>query len=31
MTYMFDGKQYIVAAIGNTEEERAGFVTLSLP
>ena len=31
MTYMFDGKQYIVAAIGNTEEERAGFVALSLP
>ena len=31
MTYMFEGKQYIVAAIGNTEEERAGFVALSLP
>jgi quinoprotein glucose dehydrogenase len=31
MTYMFDGKQYIVAAIGNTEEERAGLVALSLP
>jgi glucose dehydrogenase len=31
MTYMFDGKQYIVAAIGNTEGERAGFVALSLP
>jgi len=31
MTYMFEGKQYIVAAIGNTEEEHAGFVALSLP
>ena len=31
MTYMFDGKQYIVAAIGNTEGERAGLVALSLP
>jgi quinoprotein glucose dehydrogenase len=31
MTYMFEGKQYIVAAIGNTEEERAGLVALSLP
>ena len=31
MTYMFEGKQYIVAAIGSTEGERAGFVALSLP
>jgi glucose dehydrogenase len=31
MTYMFEGKQYLVAAIGNTEPARAGFVALSLP
>jgi quinoprotein glucose dehydrogenase len=31
MTYMFEGKQYIVAAIGNREPQGAGFVALSLP
>jgi quinoprotein glucose dehydrogenase len=31
MTYMFEGKQYIVAAIGNREPQNAGFVALSLP
>jgi quinoprotein glucose dehydrogenase len=31
MTYMFEGKQYILAAIGNREPQGAGFVALSLP
>ena len=31
MTYMFEGKQYILAAIGNREPQNAGFVALSLP
>jgi quinoprotein glucose dehydrogenase len=31
MTYMFEGKQYIIAPIGGTEPENAGFVALSLP
>ena len=31
MTYMFEGKQYILAAIGNTIPDGAGFVALSLP
>jgi hypothetical protein len=31
MTYMFEGKQYVLAAIGNREPQGAGFVALSLP
>jgi quinoprotein glucose dehydrogenase len=31
MTYMFDGKQYIVAATGSREPQGTGFVALSLP
>jgi quinoprotein glucose dehydrogenase len=31
MSYMFEGKQFIVAAIGSTEPGGAGFVALSLP
>jgi quinoprotein glucose dehydrogenase len=31
MTYMFEGKQYILAAIGSREPQEAGFVALSLP
>ena len=31
MTYMFQGKQYVLAAIGSTESEGAGFIALSLP
>ena len=30
MTYMFDGKQYIVVAIGGTDTE-AEYIALSLP
>lgn len=31
MTYMFEGKQYVLAAIGNVEPQDAGLITLSLP
>jgi quinoprotein glucose dehydrogenase len=31
MTYMFEGKQYVLAAIGSQEARSAGFVALSLP
>jgi quinoprotein glucose dehydrogenase len=31
MTYMFEGKQYIVAATGSREPQSAGFIALSLP
>jgi hypothetical protein len=31
MTYMFEGKQYVLAATGSTEPQGAGFVALSLP
>jgi quinoprotein glucose dehydrogenase len=31
MTYMFEGKQYVLAAIGNRQAQDAGFVALSLP
>ncbi len=31
MTYMFEGKQYIVAAMGSREPQNVGFVALSLP
>ena len=31
MTYMFEGKQYVLAATGSTEPNSAGFVALSLP
>jgi quinoprotein glucose dehydrogenase len=31
MTYMFEGKQYVVVAIGSREPNSAGFVALSLP
>jgi quinoprotein glucose dehydrogenase len=31
MTYMFEGKQYIVAAIGSREQQNTGWVALSLP
>ena len=31
MTYMYQGKQYILAAIGSREPNSAGFVALSLP
>ena len=31
MTYMFEGKQYVLAPIGGTEPMSAGFVALSLP
>jgi hypothetical protein len=31
MTYMFEGKQHIVAATGSREPGSAGWVALSLP
>jgi quinoprotein glucose dehydrogenase len=31
MTYMFEGKQYILIATGSRERQSAGFVALSLP
>ena len=31
MTYMFEGKQYVIVAIGSREPLSAGFVALSLP
>ncbi len=31
MTYMFEGKQYVIVAIGSREAGSAGFVALSLP
>jgi quinoprotein glucose dehydrogenase len=31
MTYMFEGKQYIVAAMGNREPQGVGLIALSLP
>ena len=31
MTYMFEGKQYVVVAIGSREPRSAAFVALSLP
>ena len=31
MTYMFEGKQYIVVAVGSTEAGSSQFVALSLP
>ena len=31
MSYMFEGKQYILAATGSREPQGAGFVALSLP
>ena len=31
MTYMFEGKQYVLAATGSSEAQGAGFVALSLP
>jgi hypothetical protein len=31
MSYMFEGKQYILAATGSSEPQAAGFVALSLP
>ncbi len=31
MTYMFEGKQYVVVAIGSNEPLSAGFVALGLP
>jgi quinoprotein glucose dehydrogenase len=31
MTYMFEGKQYVLVAIGSKEPQSAGFVALSLP
>ena len=31
MTYMFEGKQYVIVAIGSREPRSAGFVALSLP
>ena len=31
MTYMFEGKQYLVVAVGGTEPNSAEFVALSLP
>ncbi len=31
MTYMFEGKQYVIVAIGSKEPQSAGFVALSLP
>jgi hypothetical protein len=31
MTYMFEGKQYVVVAIGSREAGSTGFVALSLP
>jgi len=31
MTYMFEGKQYILAAVGSVEQQKVGFVALSLP
>jgi quinoprotein glucose dehydrogenase len=31
MTYMFEGKQYVIVAIGSREPQSAGFVALSLP
>jgi quinoprotein glucose dehydrogenase len=31
MTYLFEGKQYIVVAVGGREQNSAEFVALSLP
>jgi quinoprotein glucose dehydrogenase len=31
MTYMFEGKQYVLAATGSREPQGTGFVALSLP
>jgi hypothetical protein len=31
MTYMFAGKQYVLAATGSPEPRSGGFVALSLP
>jgi len=31
MTYLFEGKQYVLAATGSREPQGAGFVALSLP
>ena len=31
MTYMFEGKQYIVAATGSRDPQATGFIALSLP
>jgi hypothetical protein len=31
MTYLFEGKQYVLVAIGSREPHSAGFVALSLP
>ena len=31
MTYMFEGKQYVLVATGSQEARSAGFVALSLP
>jgi quinoprotein glucose dehydrogenase len=31
MTYTYEGRQYVVVAIGSTEPHTAGFVALSLP
>jgi quinoprotein glucose dehydrogenase len=31
MTYMFEGKQYLVVAVGGTEPKSAEFVAMSLP
>jgi len=31
MTYMFDGKQYVVVAVGSNDPQSAQFVALSLP
>jgi hypothetical protein len=31
MTYMFEGKQYVIVTIGSSEPHSAGFVALSLP
>ena len=31
MTYMFEGKQYIIVATGSREPRSAEFVALSLP
>jgi hypothetical protein len=31
MSYMFEGKQYVVVAVGGSEAGSAQFVALSLP
>jgi quinoprotein glucose dehydrogenase len=31
MTYMFEGKQYVLVAIGSNQPHSAGFIALSLP